>query len=79
MFQNIKDRVYWVKEHEHLAVWHRVIGLYVLVFVVWGLYRLLFRFPVWFEEIVLKGVGVWFAGVVGGVALGWVEAGGFGH
>lgn len=50
------DIAYEKKEHQHLVIWHRVIGLYVFVLLTWGLYRLLFRFPVWFEESVLKAL-----------------------
>lgn len=53
---NLRDRVYWIKEHEHLAVWHRVLGLFMFVLIIWGMYRFLFRLPVWFEELVLKGL-----------------------
>jgi hypothetical protein len=33
-----------------------VILLYLVILLLWGLYRLLFRLPVWFEEVVLKAV-----------------------
>lgn len=31
-----------------------VAGLYTVILVVWGFYRLLFRLPVWIEELVIK-------------------------
>ncbi len=50
------DWAYLARERKHLEVWHRVLGLYMFLLLAWGAYRFLFRFPVWFEEIVLKGL-----------------------
>jgi membrane protease YdiL (CAAX protease family) len=33
---------------------HVVMVIYAVIFIVWGLYRLEFRLPEWFEEVVLK-------------------------
>ncbi|MBI4035156.1 MAG: CPBP family intramembrane metalloprotease [Candidatus Chisholmbacteria bacterium] len=41
---------------KNYRVLHDVIGLYTLILVAWGFYRLLFRFPVWVEELFLKPV-----------------------
>lgn len=38
------------------GVLHDVLAVYTLILVVWGFYRLLFRLPVWLEELVLKPI-----------------------
>ena len=35
---------------------HDVVWVYTLILVVWGFYRLLFRFPDWVEELILKPI-----------------------
>lgn len=44
----------WWRGKSKIIDFHRVMVVYVVVFLVWGLYRLLFRLPEWFEETVLK-------------------------
>lgn len=43
-----------------------VLGVFAGIFIVWGLYRLLFRLPVFYEEVILKAVV--FGGPVGWLA-----------
>jgi membrane protease YdiL (CAAX protease family) len=50
------DRFYLVKEHKRLEAWHRIVGVYTFIFISWGIYRLLFRFPVWLEEAGFKAL-----------------------
>jgi len=50
------DRWYFIRAKKKLAIWHRSLGLYAFVFILWGLYRLLFRFPVWIEETFFKAI-----------------------
>ncbi|OGV90960.1 hypothetical protein A3A66_03555 [Microgenomates group bacterium RIFCSPLOWO2_01_FULL_46_13] len=52
----IKDKVFFLRFRKRLEVWHRLFALYLGLFLIWGLYRLLFRFPVFIEEIFLKGI-----------------------
>jgi len=63
-----RDKWYWYRHKAELQVWHRVVGGYVGVFLVWGLYRSLSPLPLWVEEVVLKGLVlggmVWWMGVV---------------
>jgi membrane protease YdiL (CAAX protease family) len=57
MLAKLYERVYVWRKHKQIVTWHRVIGLYAFVFIVWGMYRaVLFRMPVWIEEVVLKGL-----------------------
>jgi len=53
---NIKEKVYLLTHRKQVADLRRVVWVYGFVFVVWGLYRLIFRMPIWFEETVLKGL-----------------------
>ena len=56
----------FVKTHKaELGDLHQAVWVYVLVFLVWGVYRLFFRLPEWIEEVFLKMV------VFGGPVL-WV-------
>lgn len=66
MWNSLLDRIYIRREGKHLAIWREILLVYVLIFLVWGLYRMLFRMPVWFEELVLKGL-------VFGVPVFWVS------
>ena len=54
----LAEKVLWKfkfwREREKYALLHDVLALYTLILVVWGFYRLLFRFPVWVEELFLK-------------------------
>jgi len=59
----LADKWFLVREGSKLEKAHQVIGAYVLVFMVWGMYRLLFRMPLWVEEVILKGLVM--GGVVG--------------
>ncbi|MFC1751276.1 type II CAAX prenyl endopeptidase Rce1 family protein, partial [Pseudomonadota bacterium] len=52
----VGEKLYWWSNKRKLVDLHRVTSIYVFVFVVWGLYRLLFRLPEWFEETVLKAL-----------------------
>ena len=52
----VGEKLFWWSNGSKLRDLHRVVGIYVFVFVVWGLYRLLFRLPEWFEETVLKAL-----------------------
>lgn len=47
----------FVKKHKkQLSDLHQAVWVYVIVFLVWGLYRLVFRMPEWVEEVFLKMV-----------------------
>ena len=54
MLASIKERIWRARHKTKLSDLHRVIRVYSFVFLVWGLYRLLFRLPVEIEEMVLK-------------------------
>lgn len=56
MLQGLRQQWFLWKEHKHLLVWRQVMRVYAVVFVVWAMYRLLFRLPVVIEEVVLKGI-----------------------
>jgi hypothetical protein len=45
-----------VAQAQRLSGWRELILVYVVILYIWGLYRLLFRLPVWVEEILLKGL-----------------------
>jgi len=50
-------RNYWqYRERKHILAWRRVVGLYVFLLMVWGVYRFLSPLPVWVEETLLKGL-----------------------
>lgn len=44
-----------VAQVQRLAEWRDVAIVFTIVLVLWGLYRLLFRLPTNFEEVILKG------------------------
>lgn len=44
------------KQMRRLNDLHQAVWVYVVVFLVWGLYRLVFRMPEWVEEVFLKMV-----------------------
>jgi hypothetical protein len=39
-----------------LMVWREVMWVFALILIIWGMYRFLLSYPVWFEETVLKGL-----------------------
>jgi membrane protease YdiL (CAAX protease family) len=43
-----------VSSERKMLVLRRTLMVYVVIFILWGLYRLLFRFPVFIEELVFK-------------------------
>ena len=43
-------------EKKQRSVWVEIVSVYAFIFLVWGIYRWLFQMPVWFEEVVLKGL-----------------------
>jgi len=51
-----RKKVFWWRNKGKVQDLQRVVLVYVFVFIVWGLYRLLFRMPEWFEETVLKAM-----------------------
>jgi len=51
---------------QQLYSWREVAVVYGLVLILWGIYRLMFRLPVWFEEGVLKAL-------VFGLPIAWVS------
>lgn len=53
---DLRNKIYLWSNRKNLRNFHQVVSVYVFVFAVWGLYRLLFRLPEWFEETVLKAV-----------------------
>lgn len=40
--------------NERYGKLHELVAVYTLILIVWGFYRLLFRFPEWVEELILK-------------------------
>ena len=56
ILEQLRNRWFLVKEHKHLEVLHRVIGFWVYLVLVWGVYRFLSPLPVWIEEIFLKAI-----------------------
>ncbi len=43
-----------VRPEPHIEIVQRTLSVYAVIFVLWGLYRLLFRFPTVVEELVFK-------------------------
>ena len=60
---SLKDRLFLIKEKKHLVVWREMAWFYVLLIMLWGIYRLFFRFPILIEEVFFKalvfGLPVW--------------------
>lgn len=54
MIGHIRERIFIFRKRQTLSDLHRVMWVYAVVFVVWGLYRLLLPTTVWLEETVLK-------------------------
>ena len=42
--------------YQHIVLLRRALMVYAVIFILWGLYRLLFRFPVFIEELVFKPI-----------------------
>lgn len=55
-FFGIGNKILLFANREKLVSVQRGVSVYLLVFLVWGIYRLLFRFPEWFEETILKAI-----------------------
>ncbi|EKE20523.1 MAG: hypothetical protein ACD_7C00540G0001, partial [uncultured bacterium] len=56
MWAHVKEKLF-VKEHQRqISDLHRVMWVYTVVFLVWGLYRMIIRLPVAVEEVGLKAV-----------------------
>jgi hypothetical protein len=53
---SVNEKIYKWRHKNQLTVWHEVIAVYAVVFLVWGIYRWLSPFSLWFEELVLKGL-----------------------
>lgn len=56
ILERLHKQFIWLLERRHLQVWHRVLGFYTYLLILWGFYRVLSPFPVWVEEVVLKGL-----------------------
>lgn len=56
ILEQLRENYLKVRERQHLRVWHRVVGFYVYLLIVWGFYRLLSPLPVWIEEAFIKGI-----------------------
>ncbi len=54
MWKHVRDRVSIFKHKGEYATEHDLLQLYVYVLLIWGFYRLIFRFPESVEELVLK-------------------------
>jgi len=53
LFQ-IGERVGLVHPEPHIEILQKTLSVYAVIFVLWGLYRLLFRFPTVIEELIFK-------------------------
>ncbi|OGY17798.1 MAG: hypothetical protein A2900_00200 [Candidatus Chisholmbacteria bacterium RIFCSPLOWO2_01_FULL_50_28] len=51
---SVSERVGLVRPESRIEVLRRTISVYAVIFVLWGLYRLLFRFPTIIEELIFK-------------------------
>ena len=64
MLTSLKDQLFVLRHKKDLSDLHQVMAVYTFVFLIWGIYRLLFPVNVWVEETVLKflvfGVPVFF-------------------
>jgi len=57
MLEGVSRQIFWWRNKEEIGDLHRVVWIYVIVFLVWSAYRILFgTLNEWFEELVLKGV-----------------------
>lgn len=56
ILERLNNQWFLIREKKHLQVWHRVIGLYTFVLIVWGFFRLLSPLPVWIEEVFVKAL-----------------------
>jgi membrane protease YdiL (CAAX protease family) len=65
MLAALTDQLFFWRRKDEIEDLHRVLVIYVFVFLVWGLYRLLFRLPEVLEETLLKAL-------VFGVPVFWV-------
>lgn len=65
MIGHISQRLMLFRRREQISDLHQVMWVYALVFIIWGLYRLLFPVNVWVEETILKFI-------VFGVPTFWV-------
>lgn len=54
MIGHIKERLMLLNRKKELSDLHQVLWVYSFVFVIWGVYRLLFPVHVWIEETILK-------------------------
>lgn len=54
MAEEVREKIFLMKHKKEITDLHRVMWVYTGIFLVWGLYRLVLRLPVWFEETVLK-------------------------
>ena len=54
MINHLRDRFFIFRHKGEYRALHDLSRFYVYLLVVWGFYRVLFRFPVWVEEFVLK-------------------------
>lgn len=54
MLSHVRERVSIFKHKGEYATEHDLLQLYVYVLLIWGFYRLIFRFPLEVEEVVLK-------------------------
>ena len=54
MLGYVKEKLFLLKHRKDISDIHQIMWVYTFVFVVWGLYRLLFPVHVWIEETILK-------------------------
>ncbi len=56
MLNRLKDKIYIFRHKREIGVVHELLRFWVWLLVIWGFYRVLFRFPVWVEELILKPI-----------------------
>lgn len=54
MLSNFKDKLFIFRHKREIGEVHKLLRFWVWLLVIWGFYRVLFRFPVWMEELILK-------------------------
>lgn len=54
MWKHVRERVSIFKHKGEYATEHDLLHLYVYVLMIWGFYRLIFRFPLAVEEVIMK-------------------------
>jgi len=56
MIEHLRDRLFIFRNKGKYSALHDLVRFYTFLLVIWGFYRVLFRFPEWVEELILKPV-----------------------